>query len=213
MNEPAPVADSGLVGQILGHIGDRVRQRQVERLEQLRSVNAVAASLQDTAKAYLKTQSDTIRQQLDSAGLNVSCPVTRGGPGYREHWYRDQVIRTANGAGHWANLNENRYFVKLSVNPDYQSDLPRLVFVVSLHHVGRQLTGIMAATAFAQIARRQADGQEDYEERDTPDFLNCAVEAFTFTSEDDAKRVEPRFEDWIERALAVALRHWSQFIS
>ena len=213
LNEPAPVADSGLVGQILGHIGDRVRQRHVERLEQLRSVNVVAESLQDTAKTFLQSQSESIRSQLGQAGLNVYCPVDSGGPCDREHWYHAQVLQTAQHANHWANLNENRYFVKLSVNPDYQSDMPRLVFVVSLHHVGRQLTGIMAATAFAQIARRQAADQEDSEERDTPDFLNCAVEAFTFTSEDDAKRVEPRFEDWIERALAVGLRHWSQFIS
>ena len=94
-----------------------------------------------------------------------------------------------------------------------ETDLPRLVFVVSLHHVGRQLTGIMAATAFAQIAGRQVAGQEDSEEPGAPDLLNCALEAFTFTSEDDAKRVEPRVKDWIEEALGVALRHWSGFIS
>ena len=81
-------------------------------------------------------------------------------------------------------MNENRYFIKLSINPDYQSQTCRaLVFVVSLHHVGRQLTGIMAATAFAQIVRTfKTPSQDDTEEPNDPNFRNCAVEAFTFTS-------------------------------
>ena len=213
LGEPAPVADSGVVGQILHHIGERVRQRHIERLEQLRSVNAVATSLQSAAKELLETQAASIEWQLREAGLNVYCPIDFGGPGNREHWYREQVLNTARDANHWANLNENRYFTKLSVNPDYQSQTPRLVFVVSLHHVGRQLTGIMAATVFAQIVRRQDSEQDDTEEPNDPDFRNCAVEAFTFTSEDDAEKVAPRFRAWIERSLGIGLRHWSEFIS
>ncbi len=213
LREPAPVADSGLVSQVLSHIGERVSQRRVERLKELRSVNAVAASLQETARTFLQSQADSIGNQLGQAGLNVYCPVDSGGPGNREHWYHAQVIQTAKDANHWANLNENRYFIKLSVNPDYQSDMPRLVFVVSLHHVGRQLTGIMAATAFAQIVRREDSNDEDSEEPTDPDFRNCAVESFTFTSEDSAERVAPRFGAWIEGSLSVALRHWSEFIS
>ena len=213
LGEPVPVADSDLVGQILGHIGDRVRQQRRERMAQLRSVNDVAASLRRAARTYLQSQADSIEQQLAQAGLSVRCPVDWGGPGNREHWYKAEVLQTAREANHWANLNETRFFVKLSVNPDYGTDLPRLVFVVSFHHVGRQLTGIMAATAFARVATRQVAGQEDSEEPNTPDLLNCAVEAFTFTSEDNVERVSPRFEGWMERALAVGLRHWSGFIS
>ena len=168
LGQPAPVADSGLVGQILDHIGERVRQQRKERLEQLRSVNAVAASIQETAKTYLESQAEIIGRQLGQAGLNVNCPVDWGGPGNREHWYHAQLLRTAMEANHWANLNENRYFIKLSVNPNYQSQTPRLVFVVSLHHVGRQLTGIMAATAFAQIVRHQDSEQDDTEEPNDP---------------------------------------------
>ena len=61
------------------------------------------------------------------------------------------MVQSAQHASHWANLNEDRFFIKLSINPEQQSRIPRLIFVISLHHVGRQLTGIMAATGFAQI--------------------------------------------------------------
>ena len=117
LGEPVPVAESGLVSQILDHISERIKRRHLETLEELRSVNAFAASLQETAKMYLESQAEIIGRQLGQAGLNVNCPVDWGGPGNREHWYRDQVVRTAMTANHWANLNENRYFIKLSIQP------------------------------------------------------------------------------------------------
>ena len=214
LGEPAPVAESGLVSQILDHISERIKKRHLETLEELRSVNAFAESLQEAVRELLASQAEAIRQQLGQAGLIVSCVVDWGGPGNREHWYRDQVVRTAMTANHWANLNENRYFIKLSVNPEgYRPQTPRFVFVVSLHHVGRQLTGIMAATAFAQMADVQDSGREYTEVPNEPDFKNCALEAFTFTSGDNTDRLGQRFDTWIEGALAIGLRHWSEFIS
>ena len=64
---------------------------------------------------------------------------------------------------------------------------PQLVFVVSLHHVGRDLTGAMAATAFAEIERYNEDpdspesgGTSDFEYT----FRNCTLSPFTFTNSD-----------------------------
>ncbi len=213
LGEPEPVADSGMVSQVLDHITDQVKRQRQDRLTQMRSVNGVASHLRDTAKVYLESQASSIRQQLSEAGLNVECATDGGGPGNREHWYRAQVVQTARDASHWANLNEDRFFIKLSVNPQDQSRTPRLIFVVSLHHVGRQLTGIMAATAFAQIVNFQDYGVEGAEEPADPDFRNCTIDSFTFTWDDDAESVARRFTAWIEAPLSIALRHWSEFIS
>ena len=212
LGEPEPVSESGIVSQVLDHITDQVKRQRQDRLTQMRSVNGVASNLQDTAKAYLDSQAHSIREQLSEAGLAVDCIIDCGGPGDREHWYRAQVVQTARDASHWANLNEDRFFIKLSTNPQGQSRTPRLIFVVSLHHVGRQLTGIMAATAFAQIVNTKDYGPEG-EEPAGPDFRNCTLDAFTFTSDDDAGSVAHRFTAWIEAPLSIALRHWSAFIS
>ena len=213
LGEPEPVADSGIVSQVLDHITDQVRRQRQDRLTQMRSVNRVASHLQDTAKVYLESQAYSISQQLSEAGLTVECNVDIGGPGDREHWYRAQVVQTARDASHWANFNEDRFFIKLSARPQDQSRTPRLIFVVSLHHVGRQLTGIMAATAFAQIVNIQDYGVEGAEEPADPDFRNCTIDSFTFTWDDDAESVARRFTAWMEAPLSLALRHWSEFIS
>ena len=123
------------------------------------------------------------------------------------------MVQSAQDASHWANLNEDRFFVNLSINPERQSRIPRLIFVISLHHVGRQLTGIMAATAFAQIVDVQDQSTEGSEEPSDPDFRNCTIEPFTFTWDDNAETVAARFAGWIEAPLSIALRHWSEFIS
>ena len=214
LGEPEPVTDSGMVSQVLDHITGQIRRRQRDRLAQLRSVNRVASSLRETAKTYLQSQADPIRQQLSEAGLAVDCVTDVGGPdNNKEHRYRAQVVQTARDARHWANLNEDRVFIKLSINPENQSGIPRLIFVISLHHVGRQLTGIMAATAFAQIVKVQDPSMEDSEEPSDPDFYNCTVDSFTFTWDGDVETVAPRFTTWIETPLSIALRHWSGFIS
>ena len=213
LEEPEPTTDSGVVSQVVGHIAERIGRQHQERLAQRRSVNSVASSLRDTASLYLQSHADSIRKQFSDAGLSAECFVDQGGPGDKEYWYRAQVVQTAKEAGHWANLNEDRFFVKLSINPDAESRTPRLIFVTSFHHVGRQLTGIMAATAFAQIVGAQDAKAKELEESAGPDIWNCTVETFTFAWNDDAAAVAARFTNWIEAPLSLALRHWSESIS
>ena len=210
LGEPGHVAASGMVDEVLGHVVERIGRQNRERLAALRSVNDVARSLQGIGERYLGTRVEQFRLVLDGAGLAAVCAVDQGGPGDdRGHWYRAQVVRTAREAQHWANLNEDRFFLRLSVIPDDGSGIPRLDFVVSLHHVGRQLTGVMAATAFAEARFRERDAEES----PGPDFRNCTVAPFTFTARDDAETASERFVDWIEEPLSVALLYWGEFIS
>jgi len=71
----------------------------------------------------------------------------------------------------------------------------------------------MSATAFSQIVKVQEFRTEDSEEPADSEFRNCTTDSFTFTWDVDAETVAPRFTTWIEAALLVALRHWSEFIS
>ena len=213
LGETEPVTQSNLVDQVIGHIAEQIRRQNRERQTQMRSVNDVAHALRNTAISSLVSQGEQICQPLNEAGLAVEPVVDRGGPNDREHWYRADVIRTAQDARHWVNLNESRFFAKLSINPEDQSRAPRLVFVISMHHVGQQLTGIMAATAFAQI--RDSSESDSEKELDSAGnyFKNCTVDPFTFTWQDAPGTVAARFSRWIEERLSIALRYWSEFIS
>ena len=213
LGEPEPVAESGMVDQVMDHIIEQIRRQNHLRQAQMRSVNDVAHALRNNAISNLLSQADQICQRFNEAGMVVGRVIDHGGPGDREHWYKTEVIQTAQEAQHWANLNESRFFVKLSINPEEQSRTPRLVFVISLHHVGQQLTGIMAATAFAQIRdSRELDWEESQEPADLY-FRNCTIDPFTFTWQDDPATLETRFVAWIEERLSIALRYWSEFIS
>ena len=213
LGETEPIADSDLVDQIVDHIVEQIKRQDRERQSQMRSVNDSASRLCDIAAKTLTSQGSQICRRFNEAGMPVYSRVDRGGPGDKEHWYRAEVVQTAQGSQHWVNLNEARFFVKLSINPEEQLRTPRLVFVVSLHHVGQQLTGIMATTAFAQIRDFREPDSEESQEFTGLYFRDCTVEPFTFTWRDNTESMGKRFAAWVEERLGIALRYWSAFIS
>lgn len=213
LGEPEPFTETGLVDQVVDHIVDLVKRQNQRQQQQLRSVDGVAATLRRAVETELSTKAEEIGSRLGNAGMPLRHSLDRGGPGEKEHWYRVQVIETANRARHWANFNESRFFFKLSLNPEAPSRNPRLVFVISLHHIGNQLTGIMAATAFAQIEHYLEDNTDTSEESVGSYFKDCTVNAFTFTWEDDAATILPRFIKWAEECLSIGLSYWTEYLT
>ena len=208
---PAP----NLVSQALDYIVDHIARQDNSHIAQLRSVNAVASRLAETLHTLLSQQAEVIRTRLQTAGRLVETSIGEGrlelGNG---HWYHRHVVQTAKNSGHWANLNEARFYVKLSLMSLATVPYPRLVFVVSLHHTGRQqLTGIMVATAFALIGNLHPGVSETEEEQGDYSFVDCTPEPLTFTLESDADALTPRFKQWTEQCLAMALRQWGDYLS
>lgn len=218
-----PQAD--LIGQVVGGIVARVkiRREQQSEVEQMRSVNNTALELRRQTQDYLHQKSQEIREQLAAAGIHIDSQVIEGGPDYNDgHWYGFDALETAKYPFHQVNFFEPRYFVGLSLSPLNSADnTPRLTFVVSLHHTGRQLTGIMAATAFARIERYNDTGSSPIFNfnraliqaligLDMSNFKNCATEPFTFTWNDPVEDISGRFADWTEVCFGVALRYWME---
>lgn len=215
LGQPEPASQTGVVDQVVDHIVERIQRRNQERANQLRSVNSIAEQLRDTAASNLDKRTAEIIRRLNEVGMSVQHRLDRGGPDNREHWYWEQIISTANNAKNWVNLNESRFFVKLSLQDALMdtavSRHPRLVFVISLHHVGRELSGIMEATAFALI--------EHYPEADEVQsagasyFKDCTVNPFTFTWEVDPIAATDRFIQWTEERFGIALSYWQEFLT
>ena len=207
MHEPVDLVD-----QVIDVFVKRVERRRKSEAEQMRSVNAVAETLRDEANRYLDEKVQEVETKFRTADISIHRVLFTGGPGNNEHWYQRQVIETANSFAHWVNLFEPRYYIKLSLKSQSNTYVPRLSFVISLHNIGRQLSGVMAATAFAEI---------EYEEGTTvtnqqggsfadPTFKNCTVNPFTFTSMDSAEKIRDRFIRWTEVCFSVALRYWME---
>ena len=218
LGEPEPAARPGVVDQVVDHIVERLQRRNQERAAQLRSVNEVAENFQGIAENYLTSIGDSISRRLNEVGMSVRHFLDAGGPGNREHWYQSEIIETANNAKNWVNLNEARFFVKMSLS--LQNDLrdnsdrhPRLVFVISLHHVGRELSGIMEATAFALIEHYTDAAADEAQPAVASRFEDCTANPFTFTWEVEAIAATDRFIQWTEERFGIALSYWQEFLT
>lgn len=221
--EPEPAGRPGVVAQVIDNIVEQLRQRNQERAAQLRSVNTVAGNFQGIAENYLTSIGDSISRRLNEVGMSVRPFLDLGGPGNREHWYQSQIIETANNAKNWVNLNESRFFVKLSLQNDFRDTTtrhPRLVFVISLHHVGRELSGIMEATAFALIEHYTDAATDEVQSAVASRFEDCTFDPstftfdpFTFTWNVDAVAATDRFIDWTERCFGQGLSYWQEFLT
>ena len=211
LGETESVVDTSMISQVLDHIVDQIKRQNHDREIELRFVNNIAQRIRDNAHHQLSAQALQIRDRLSDAGLSVKHVLIRGGPGDREQWHQSQVIDTAKFAGHWVNLNESRFFVKLSLNAEGPSHYPRLNFVISFYHIGKQLTGVMAATAFAEIDSSTNNVQAHREMPPSPYFRNCARSPFTFTWTDKGDAIKLRFDKWMEECLSIALRYWQEF--
>ena len=203
----------GPFDQVLDHIAELVSRRNIERETELRSANIVAEVLRDQAETLLIQRAEQVCARLDQAGTHVTRFVDRGGPEDRAYWYHNEIVETAKKAGNYMNPNEDRFFVKLSLIPNQPMRQTRLVFVVSLHHTGRQLTGVMAATAFALFDNYHSNDVGLDEEEGAHTFVDCTPEPFAFTWESNTNGLISQFSAWTEQCLAMALRHWGERLS
>ncbi len=202
--EQKPFAASAVIEDI----GARLRRRQEERTAAFAQVNQVALRLRENARAMIEGTLSELRQSvLDSAqSMQVeSVYVDLGGPEEgNAHWYRQDVINSTQDSKTFVNFNEPHYFVKGA----FRAGRERLVFVVSFHHVGRDLSGVMEATAFAQF--------ESYEASEEPhsksvDFALCSRSPFVFAYETQPEVVaELFFGEWLDHALALAMGDWGR---
>ena len=211
--ELEPIRPSRKVEQAIENIVGQVRQRVPGDERHLRSVTSIGYALAKRADEFLKAQGEYIQQGLLEADLPVGYDVLMVGDDGRTS-YSDQVLRTAQDAGHWANFNEEHFLIRLSIAPERQraGGYPCLAFLVSLHHTGRNLSGVMAATAFAQI-EYQPRGIVHLSIPPSPDYHNCTASPFTFVWDNDADEITPRFINWLEQALTEALRYWQEFLA
>jgi hypothetical protein len=188
-----------LTSAVVASLSDKFGKRKADRNAQLTVVNNVASSLRDQAKIMIAQRLSDLRSAVQAIG-SPQVKVENGGTDAgTSHWYKNQVIKTARDAGKYANFSQNHYFTKGSLRVNEE----RLVFVVSFHHIGFELTGFMEATAFAEM-----ESNQDPEDQAFVEFRQCSVEPFVFTYETKANEVSETFLRWLDASLAVAFKEF-----
>lgn len=187
---------------VIKDIGARLRRRREERTAKFDQVNQVALRLRENACAIVDETLSNLRQSVLESAQDMRADhvyVQPGGPEEgNAHWYRQDVIRSAQDRKVFVNFNEPHYFVKGA----FRAGRERLVFVASFHHVGRELSGMMEATAFAQF--------ESFERSEDPQSKLCSKAPFVFAYETRADDVSGYFAKWLDHALAVAMGDWGR---
>ena len=77
--------------------------------------------------------------------------------------------------------------------------------MISFHHVGRELTGIMKATAFSKL-----ESYEDSEDRESvgEKFFVCSIEPFVFIHQTNATEIVDALNRWLDQALTLAVKEY-----
>lgn len=192
-------------------IGSKLRKRKEEVRQKLRNVNTVAEGLQNFVREYMDALAQNVSTRLsEAANLRVGKQVICGGPNqpYNDqptgHWYHHQVNKTAQETSHKVNFDESHYFVRTRLSGE---SIPWLTFVISFHHIGDELSGVMEVTAFAEISY-PATGEDPA----ITDQIKCMDKPFTITYQDDPELVRSSFLDWANEGFTLAVKEWGDVL-
>ena len=191
-----------LTGAAIASLADRFKKTQADRFGEFSQVNSVAEQLRNWTARSMSASLEELREAI-APMVNADTTVIEGGPDHRNgHWYKFEVVKTANEANTFVNFNEPHYFVRGRVQPSSE----RLTFVVSFHHVGRILSGIMEATAFGQLESFESPAETVSASKE---FTPCSVEPFVFSYRTEIGQVSESFANWLDRCLATAVAEFS----
>jgi len=190
-----------LTSAVIGSLADKFNRRKQSRDAELLKVNDLALTLRQLAHDFVEDKLENLKEAVPK-NRAVSIIVINGGPdNEKSHWYRNEVIRTAQTAQKFVNFDQNHYFAQGSIKLGGD----RLKFIVSFHHVGVVLNGIMEATAFAKL---QFDDDPEDREITGETFLPCSIEPFAFTYQTQINEVSSAFSNWLDAALAIGLKEY-----
>jgi fido (protein-threonine AMPylation protein) len=198
-----------LTNAIIGSLADKFNRRKITRDAQLLGVNDLAIALREQSHQFIQSKLEELRDEFRKAapkGSSISLNVIDGGPeNDKAHWYRSDVIETARAAQQFANFDQNHYFTQGT----FKLGGARMKFVVSFHHVGIVLNGIMEATAFAKL---QFDDDPTSPEGNGELFRQCSIEPFAFTYLTKFENVRDAFQKWLDVSLALGLKEYGDRI-
>lgn len=193
--------DRSITRAVLESLDARLRERGLAKDEQLRKVNTVALALRGQTRELLEASLSRLSDTVSSIG-EPKIHLTEGGPDRgNEYWYRFEVVQSTKESGKWVNFQEAHYFVKVTV----RLRNVRLIFVVSFHHIGRDLTGIMEATTFAQLEFFE---EQNDREAVSEKYFPCSLEPFVITWNTEEAQVRNAYRKWLDAAFAIALKEW-----
>lgn len=197
----AEISHQRLTSAVIGSLADKFSKRKQAKTVELRTVDDIALGLRGHARKVVESAFNQLKVPVSEIA-EPDIHILEGGPDRgNAHWYKFEVVKSANEVGKFANFTEAHYFLKATIRAERE----RLVFVVSFHHVGRELSGVMETTAFAKL--ESFEGSDDRESV-SQDFFLCSLEPFVFTYKTREQDIADSFARWLDGALALAFKEY-----
>ncbi len=194
-------AQRSLTSAVIDSLQAKFSRRKTERHAEFRHVNHLSLSLRSRARKQLEAVFNQLKDPVSEVGT-PEIHMAEGGPDRdNAHWFKFEVVKSGEASGKYINFNEAHFFVKASIRAGRE----RLVFVVSFHHVGRELSGIMEATAFARL--ESFEHSEDRESA-SESYFPTSVEPFVITWKTSESEIASAFARWLDAAIAVAIKEY-----
>lgn len=204
LEKPAQPARGGValdVAHTLAAQIAEVRRRRETEIQARLIARAVAVG--GRIRQWFEQKRAELHDVFRARGLTdvVVAVNTEMPPSDRTHWFRRQIIESAQVAGHYADFRIYSGWASLRIRTDRW--IAR--YVASLHGAGRE-PGIMAVTTFAEI--EPYPGQEGEDGQTSREQVRTTIDAFRFvhTEEiDDINRRALELERLLDDGLSVAL--------
>ncbi|MSR14227.1 MAG: hypothetical protein EXR86_06605 [Gammaproteobacteria bacterium] len=193
--------EQSLTTAVIDSLVAKFERRREKKHQEIREVNVLARALRHLTRNLVEDAFNDLKAPMQSIG-EVGIRFIEGGPEFgNAHWYKHDVIRSSEASGKFVNFNEEHVFLKSSIKVERE----RLVFVVSIHHVGRELSGIMEVTAFTRL-----ESYEDSDDRQSvsAEFSQCSLDPFVITWKTKEQDVSQSYRRWLDAALAVAIKDY-----
>jgi Fic family protein len=200
-------AEKSLTSAVIESLEAKFHKRRQVKRQELLVVNDVAQQLRSIAFEDTSRKLQGLVHKVFLRDERPDVRVVEGGPDHsNSHWYKFEITTMNEASKKWINFNEGHYFVKAAL----RYEKVRMVFIVSFHHVGRELTGVMETTAVllletfdeAEIVGTEAG------ERVGMKTVPASVEPFVITWKTEAAKVEDAFRRWLDHSIAIALKEW-----
>ncbi|WP_287127586.1 Fic family protein [Candidatus Cyanaurora vandensis] len=189
-----------LTSEVIDSLTIKFQQRRDQQYIQLREVNDLAQLLRSRTQQLVREKLEALKKPISYMGTPKTKIILGGPENNKSYWYKNEVINSSKASGNFINFSENHYFVKATI----EINTERLVFIVSFHHVGRDLTGVMEVTAFARF-----ESGEENEKWVPSSFFSCSLEPFVITWKTSETDVGTSFEYWLDIALAMAIQEYA----
>jgi Fic family protein len=202
-------SEKSLTSAVIESLEVKFNKRRQVRRQELLGVNSVAERLRLIGSESVERSLYELIRKVFLRDERPEVRVIEGGPDRgNSHWYKFEVTRLNESltSKKWINFSEGHYFVKAAA----RYEKTRLVFVLSFHHIGRELTGVMEATAFLLLETFD-EAEEDVlirGERVGSDVIPSCLEPFVITWTTESEKVEAAFLRWLDHSLAIALKEW-----